>query len=359
MTGDTPLPNKIWQSEWARNVLALVIGVVGYLVADALHFPAPALTGPALFTSVASLSGLKIEIHPRFCNIIFMLIGIATGTSVTPDVLEAARLWPESFLLLSVGIVVIFLLCRYMLQRVWGLDRETSTLASTPGHMSYVLGLTMESKADLATVSVVQSIRVLALTLIVPLIITLLGYEPVALASSGKQLPVLELVVILGLSFLCALCFQRIRLAAAYLLAGMFVSTLIFITGTVEGVMPQTIYLPTIVIMGTIIGTRISGVSFKLFISAAGSGLALMMVAVLLSALMASFYAWWSGLPFGQLLIAFAPGGLETMIAMSLLLDADPAYVAAHHVWRLIILTFLAPLMLATPRFGKQKGPDG
>ena len=198
MTGDTPLPNKVWQSEWARNVLALVIGVVGYLVADALHFPAPALTGPALFTSVASLSGLKIEVHPRFCNIIFMLIGIATGTSVTPDVLEAARLWPESFLLLSVGIVVIFLLCRYMLQRVWGLDRETSTLASTPGHMSYVLGLTMESKADLATVSVVQSIRVLALTLIVPLIITLLGYEPVALASSGKQLPVLELVVILG-----------------------------------------------------------------------------------------------------------------------------------------------------------------
>jgi len=51
-------------------------------------------------------------------------------------------------------------------------------------------------------------------------------------------------------------------------------------------------------------------------------------------------------LPLMQLLIAFAPGGVETMAAMSVLLDADPAFVAAHHVLRLFVLTALVPIVL-------------
>ena len=34
------------------------------------------------------------------------------------------------------------------------------------------------------------------------------------------------------------------------------------------------------------------------------------------------------------------------MAAMALIMHADPTFVAAHHVWRLVILTFMAPVLL-------------
>jgi uncharacterized membrane protein AbrB (regulator of aidB expression) len=51
-------------------------------------------------------------------------------------------------------------------------------------------------------------------------------------------------------------------------------------------------------------------------------------------------------MPLGHVLIAFAPGGLETMVAMGAALGADPGFVAACHVARLAWLGALLPVML-------------
>ena len=45
-------------------------------------------------------------------------------------------------------------------------------------------------------------------------------------------------------------------------------------------------------------------------------------------------------------IIAFAPGGLETMIAMGSIVDADPTYVALHHIVRILFLTLLVPFLI-------------
>jgi uncharacterized membrane protein AbrB (regulator of aidB expression) len=44
--------------------------------------------------------------------------------------------------------------------------------------------------------------------------------------------------------------------------------------------------------------------------------------------------------------LAYAPGGLETMIAMAVNLNIDPTFVAGHHVFRLLALLVLIPLFL-------------
>jgi len=45
-------------------------------------------------------------------------------------------------------------------------------------------------------------------------------------------------------------------------------------------------------------------------------------------------------------LIAFAPGGLETMAAMSVILGIDPTFVATHHIARLLMLTVIVPVFV-------------
>jgi uncharacterized membrane protein AbrB (regulator of aidB expression) len=55
-------------------------------------------------------------------------------------------------------------------------------------------------------------------------------------------------------------------------------------------------------------------------------------------------------LPFAVFLLAFAPGGVEVMAAMAVQLALEPAFVAAHHVLRLLVLTVLIPVLIRAER---------
>ena len=59
---------------------------------------------------------------------------------------------------------------------------------------------------------------------------------------------------------------------------------------------------------------------------------------------------WITGMDLIAILIAFAPGGLETMAAMSVILGIDPTFVASHHVARLLMLTAIVPIFLMRGR---------
>ena len=70
------------------------------------------------------------------------------------------------------------------------------------------------------------------------------------------------------------------------------------------------------------------------------------------SALIAAPVSLGLDMPFGQVWVAFAPGGVEGMAAMALALDFDPAYVAAHHLLRLLALALVLPLLMRGRRAG-------
>ena len=51
-------------------------------------------------------------------------------------------------------------------------------------------------------------------------------------------------------------------------------------------------------------------------------------------------------LPFGQVWVSFAPGGVEGMSSMALALGYDPVYVATHHVFRILLLIAILPVLI-------------
>jgi uncharacterized membrane protein AbrB (regulator of aidB expression) len=51
-------------------------------------------------------------------------------------------------------------------------------------------------------------------------------------------------------------------------------------------------------------------------------------------------------MPFGQVWVAYAPGGIEAMAAMGLALGYDPAFVATHHLVRILLVIGLLPLLI-------------
>ncbi len=65
-------------------------------------------------------------------------------------------------------------------------------------------------------------------------------------------------------------------------------------------------------------------------------------LALALSSAFAWAGAWWLGLPFGQLWLAYAPGGVEAMTIVAFVLGLDTAFVGTHHVVRFAGLGLLA-----------------
>ena len=345
-------------SDAAAILLTLAIGGVGLATGLFLGFPAPALTGPALAVTIFSVAGLRLKTPNVLRDLCFVVIGLSMGTGVTPEVYEAARQWPLSFVCLAVSVCVIFFACAAMLRRFWKQDRETAILSSTPGHLSYILGLSSQTRGDIPTISVIQSTRVLALTLLVPFVVSLMGYDTSLMGLPGATMDLFWLAVSLCCALLIGFLLHRLHVPAALLLGGMIFSTLTHLTGLVEGHVPQWVLIPAFAIMGSLIGTRFSGVAFSTLRRALGAGLVVTAVAFVVTSVFAMLLVQFVDLPFPQILIAFAPGGVESMAAVAVILGADPTFVAAHHVWRLVILTFLAPAVLGRPQKPpKKNGP--
>lgn len=334
-----------------REVLpTLLIGAAGAGLFWLIGFPAAMLTGPAAAVSIATLLGLRTAIPPRLRDAVYLVLGVQIGSTVTPEVVATALTLPVSLAVMTVTLLVSLLLVRTMLRRGFGYDQMTALLSATPGHLSYALGLAADLSADVSRVALVQSVRVLLLTLLVPVVIAVWGVEGTASLGGHGQISAVILAVLLGLALAAGLVFKRLRIPAPLLLGGIAVSAIGHGSDLTPGTVPPWLAVTAFVLMGSLIGTRFSGLDLRGLGGALLAGAASTVIACVVAAVGAWLVAELVGLRPATLLLAFAPGGVEVMAALAVETGLDPAVVAAHHVFRLLMLSAAVPLFL--PRRG-------
>ncbi len=327
---------------------ALLIGILGAAIAWWMNVPAPFLTGPAAFVSVAGVLGLDCRIPDRLRDACFIVIGLSLGSSITPETLSAAAAWPVSLIAMSISVALVMLAGGFMFQHAFGMDRKTALLASSPGHLSYVISFSTDIGAGTAVISVIQSMRVLLLTLVVPVAVAMLTDADMTMrVPIGHVLPYTYLVGLVVLSALFGVVLVKFKVPAAYLISGMIISSIGHGTNLTPGSVTPEISTAAFIVMGTLIGTRFSGVTLNALRKAAFGGVLLTLLGLAISISAAAIISYTLGFPLIDVIIAFAPGGLETMVAMGAIVGADPAYVAIHHVTRLFFLSVFVPLVLS------------
>ena len=331
---------------WPSTALTLLLGCVGAAVAWYLSAPVYILIGPALLVSLAGLVGVHTSIHNGVRDVCFLVLGVAVGSGFDADALAAMQRWPLAFLVMAGLIVATLALCRVMLTCYLGFDRRGALLAAAPGHLSFVIALAADLKTDVVRVTIAQSVRLLALTLLVPFAALALGMDMSAVLPEGTPLSLLHLILLLVLGFALGRVFEHLSFPAPLLLGTMVVSGIGHLSELTPGVMPRFVILPAYLVLGALIGTRFSGVTFQELRQGLAVGVVITLVAVLFSVLGALPVAWALGMPPAHVLVAFSPGGLETMIAMGVVLGVVPGFVAACHIARLLILTIVLPAML-------------
>jgi uncharacterized protein len=338
--------------DWQAAAVALVIGSAGAALFWVIGFPAALLTGPASAVSIATIMGVRCVIPPALRDGVFLLIGVSIGSTVTPEVISTAMAWPLSLAVLLVTLILVLILALIALERIFRFDRMTAMLSATPGHLSYVLSLSTDIGADVPRVALVQSMRVLLLTLVVPVLVAVWGVEGTSQLADRGMIAPLGLAVIFPLGIALGWLFKRLKIPAALLLGAMAVSAVGQGADLTPGALPAWVIGAAFIAMGSLIGTRFVGVDRAVLANAFLAGLVCTFIACGVAALGAVLASELVGLPPAVLLLAFAPGGVEVMAAIAIETGLEPAFVAAHHVFRLLALTVIVPVMVVWARRG-------
>lgn len=330
-----------------KVITTLAVGGVGAVVAQLAGLPAAALIGSTLLVSVVSFCRLQTAIPNWLRNMAFAAIGCSLGSGVDRDLLELTVKWPISLCGLIVAMAGVLAVGCWLLTTFFQQSRETAILATSPGALSYSLALAASGVGDGPAIIVIQSIRLLSITTALPLVLDLLSLQHGS--GSGADAGSISFMAT-GWLFLLTLAsgflLNRKRLPAAYLIAGILVSGIMHYYGIVSGT-PQSHFLfAGFVVTGSVIGSRFTNIPLGDIRRLIGASLVVVVVSSSVAAVCAIIASYLLQLPFGQVWVAYAPGGVEAMAAMALALDYDSAFVATHHLFRILLLIILLPFLL-------------
>lgn len=329
------------------TVQGLLIGAVGGAVFHVLGLPAPWISGAILAVAGAALAGIRVGMAVWLRQLAFVGLGFTMGANVTPATLQQLALWPLSLVFLALSIAMTSLVLAAYLRRIHHWDDATAGFSAAPGAFSYLLIVASRSSADVPRVAVSQLIRLVVLAALLPLLLAALESDPATPpATLAARAGPLELLAALAAAGLVGLACERLGVPAGMLLGAMIASAAIHGAGVSDARIPPDLLIPGFVITGTFIGARFRGTGIPLIVRTAGAGLATVFLALLISGAAALAASALLGLPFGQLWLAYAPGGVEVMAIMALALDLDPAFVGVHHALRFMALSLAIPIWL-------------
>jgi membrane AbrB-like protein len=327
-----------------RTLITLAISALGGFVAQFAAIPGAWLMGGALAVAIAALMGVKVLLPNWLRDIAFILTGLSMGANVARDSLNLIVQWPVTLAAMALELILIVAATGYMLRKLFRLDRGTAYLSSFPGHLSFVMSIAAAGVGDPRQIVIIQVIRVLMLTVCVPIGAIFLPTGHYAIAS----VPDAGLWMLLGMVALCGVVgftFTKLRVPAGYALGAMAAATAAKLAGVFEGAIPDPMLIGTFILIGALIGSRFAGITRTEFVQASVGGLIATVMTVAIVTVVSYACAAFVDMPFGQIWLGLSPGGLEAMGALGIALGFDTAFIAAHHVSRLLLLTIAIPVV--------------
>lgn len=332
------------------TLVTLLISAAGGFVGNALGIPAGWLMGGAVGVSLAAMLGVPVVLPNRLRDVAFVLVGMSMGATVAQDSLGLIPRWPISLTALVIELVLIISAAGWLLGRVFKLDTGTAYLSSFPGHLSFIMGIASAGVGDARQIAIIQVIRILILTICVPIGALYLPIAHVAPPPPRASVDLLTLVSLAAGCTAAGLVFVRFKIPAGFVLGAMAAATSAKLGGLFTGALPPPLVVLTFVMTGALIGSRFAGISRAEFGRAAVGGIVVTGLTVGIVTGVAYAVSLLVDMPFAQIWLGLAPGALEGMGALGVALGYDTAFIAAHHVIRLLLLSFAIPAVVVLIR---------
>ncbi|WP_407148675.1 AbrB family transcriptional regulator [Bradyrhizobium sp. ORS 86] len=322
----------------------IVIGSAGGLLFFWAQLPGGLISGAMTAVAIAALMGRPLAMPPVLTQSVLLLLGISLGSLMSQQLLQHMGSYP-----LTIGLLALATFCStfgssYYLQRVHGWDQTSAFLAGSPGALSQITILAAEKGADVAGIAVVQTMRVIILTAALPIMLAVSGVTHAAQLPlpTGAASP-FGLAVLVAASIAVALLLRWVKFPASWMFGAMLASSLLHGGGLVDGGLPPSIRNVALVGIGAVIGTRFARMKTSTLLKHINAGIGSFAIAILISAVFVTVIAFTTHVRLADVVVAFAPGAMDAMLALALTLHIDPIFVGAHHLSRFVFVTVSTP----------------
>ena len=327
------------RDSWINPALALCACALSGLLFTWLRLPLPWMIGPLLAMAACNFAGAELRAPRGGRELGQVVIGTALGLYFTPVVTHQVASYWHVLLAASVFAILLGAFSGSILRRVAGVDRTTAFFASVPGGAAEmtILGERYGARAD--RVVLAQSLRVLAVVLAVPFVLTYSGvhgtdlYQPAPLPLDAPKL-----VLLLGIAAAAAFALNATGMPNSFVFGPLVV---------VIGLTASEIYfssLPTLLsnaaqmLLGCALGSRFERRALRSAPRYVIAVLVSVAAAMAVAAGFAAALAWVSALPVASLILATAPGGMAEMCITAKVLQLGVPLVTAAHVTRVAVL---------------------
>jgi membrane AbrB-like protein len=341
-----------------RTTETLAIAAVGGIALTLIGVPAGLVIGSLLGVVAAALAGRPLMVPETLTRVISVLVGISLGAAVSPDTLKGLATFPLSIAMLAVSTLCLIATTSAYLRFVHGWDRQSALLGASPGALAQVMVLSAEYKADMRAIAIVQTMRVVALTIGIPAGLALFGFTLSGglLARFGATQPasMAQFAVLIVASIAAALVVWRLRLPGGLMFGAMIASGILHGGGFIQAALPWWMAGIAIVGIGAVAGARFAGTDPRTLLRFLGAALGSFAVGIAITSLFVLILTALLAIPVADAVVAFSPGAQDTMMVLALALHLDPVFVGALHISRFLLVSMLVPVLAHRLR----RGPD-
>ncbi|MBO9477287.1 AbrB family transcriptional regulator [Shimia sp. R11_0] len=308
--------------------------------------PLPFLFGPMAACLLAALCGAQFAGFGQVTVAARTILGVAVGTSITPEVAGQLPSMMGSLALMPLYILLIAVVGVPFFHKICKFDPITSYYAAMPGGLQDMILFGEEAGGNARVLSLIHATRVLVILLVAP--IMLVWVYDVSLSNPigepASQLPLHEMFIMAGAALLGWKGGERLGLFGASILGPMIVSAALTMGGVLHSRPPQEAIWTAQFFIGVVIGVHYVGVTLRELRSVVLSGLAFMVVLAILTVSFAKAVTFLDVAPEMEAFLAFAPGGQAEMTLLAIVVGADLGFVIAHHLSRIVLVILGAPV---------------
>lgn len=336
-----------------RMILALAIGAAGGISFYLLRLPLPWMLGALTVSMAAAILGAPVLPPSRIRPATVAVIGVMLGARFTPEFLAMAGAWGT-----SLGLLSLYMLCvagvtvpyyRFAAKTDW----QTAYLAGMPAGLTEMVELGEEKGADVRVIILAHTLRIVITVALIAIWFRLIEGRNVGSMPNFGTAPLTarDAVILLACAVIGAWAGRKLHLPAPSFMGPLVLSALLHATEVTASAPPAPVVIVAQIILGTVLGCRFIGVRPTVLARAGWLSLWATLATLLVALGFAVLIHAVIGVTTDQVILALAPGGLTEMGLIALAINADVAFVALHHVVRILIVILLAkPLFALLPK---------
>ena len=220
--------------------MAASVGSVAFLF---LGIPLPLLLGPMAGCLIAALCRQPMEDMGVFSIFMRTFLGVAIGSSITPEVLHEFPRYLQSIFFIPFFVLIIGLVGYPLFRRVFHYDKATAYYASMPGGLSDMLIFGQEAGGNPRALSLIHATRVMGIIWVAPTLMAMIWqidlHKPPGVPL--QSVPVLELLLMPVCGLLGWKIAERFRLFGASILGPMILTAIVSLSGLIHTRLPAEI----------------------------------------------------------------------------------------------------------------------